>query len=80
MTATLLILGNDLSLEDMEDLGWDDQMIGIGINGDVSYLVALNDEYYEYNITRHLKVSSYECLKNVRFRDYVWPLIIIVWN
>lgn len=76
----LLILGHELSLEDMKDLGWDDQMIGIGINGDVSYLVALDDDYYEYNITRHLKISSYECIKNTKFRGRVWPLIIVVWN
>lgn len=80
MTLSLLVLGNDLSLEDMQDIGWDDQMIGIGIHGDVSYLVALDDDYYEYNITRHLKSSSYDSLKNIKFRERVWPLILIVWN
>lgn len=80
MTNTLLVLGNDMTLDDMKDIGWDDQMIGIGIQGDVSYLVAINDEYYEYNITRHLKSSSYDVLKNKRFRDENWSLIIIVWN
>ncbi len=77
---TLILLPHEMTLDDMHDLGWDDTAVDIGLQSDLSFVVSLDDDYYEYNITRHLRRSSYEKLINVKFRGKHRSLIFVVWN
>lgn len=74
----LIVLGNELTLDDMHDLGWDDTAQSIGLQSDVSFVVALNTDA-DYDITRHLRNSSYERLTGVHFRGSERAVVITVW-
>lgn len=76
----IILLGHELTSEDMSDLGWDENAQSIGLQSDVSFVVALDDDYYEYNILRHLRRSTYEKFDNIKFRGKRRPSVIIVWN
>ncbi len=76
----IILLGHELTIDDMADLGWDETAQSIGLQSDVSFVVALDDADYEYNIIRHLRRSSYEKLTNITFRGKKRPVVITVWN
>lgn len=75
----MLLMPHELSYDDMTHLGWTEDMIGIGLQSDVSFVACLNTDD-EYNLTRHLKHSSYEKLTNRKIRGVTWDVILIVWN
>ncbi len=78
---TILLFGDELTIDDMKDLGWDETAISIGLQADVSFVVAIDDERYEYNITRHLKfAATYERLVDLTFRGKKRAFVITVWN
>lgn len=75
----LIVLGNELTLDDMHDLGWGETAQSIGLQADVSFVVALNTDD-DYGVTRHLRSSSYERLTNTNFRGAERAVVITVWN
>lgn len=76
----IILLGHELTSQDMIDLGWDETAQSIGLQSDVSFVVALDDVDNEYNIIRHLRRSSYEKLDNINFRGKRRACVITVWN
>lgn len=76
----IIVLGHELTIDDMNDLGWDETALSIGLQSDVSFVIALDDADYEYNIFRHLKRSTYEKLTNIKFRGEERAVVITVWN
>lgn len=75
----MLLMPHELEYDDMVHLGWSEDMIGIGLKSDVSFVACLNTDD-EFNITRHLKYSSYERLTRVKLRGVTWDVVLIVWN
>lgn len=75
----MLLMPHELERDEMVSLGWTEDMIGIGLQSDVSFVVCVNYDD-EYNITRHLKHSSYERLTHIKLRGVTWDVVLIVWN
>lgn len=76
----IIVLGHELTSDDMLDLGWDETAQSIGLQSDVSFVIAIDDDDYEYSIIRHLRCSSYEKLTNITFRGKKRSVVITVWN
>lgn len=68
-----------LTNEQLEEIGWTQDQIYMGLAADVVAFIFIKDEEDEYNIIRNLIPRTYSIEEDVMFKGEKWDRLILTW-